>query len=148
MEKKKINVKGVINKDVDMSNIRQVSEVYKTLNLLEKEAKTEQGKLKPTLIENKVNEFFEDDQMKVQFTEGSIMTSINTSKVVEEIGTEAFLEIAKVTESDLKAYLEKFSEKEESARILAKCKDIIGTKSDSVKVANMTKKELKERGLA
>lgn len=138
-DKERTRVMNFLKKEIeiDFENIREVAEAYKHLSEIEELIKTEKRKLESTLIENEVDERF-DDGMKVQFQEGRKQTSIDVESVFNELGADEFLKIAKVSSTDLK--------KAPNGNILlAKYQKDLGTKTKpSIKCSKMNKEELKE----
>ena len=143
MTTEKIKVKAFHQKSMEINpaNVREVADAYRQLNHVEKSAKDEQGKLKGILLESKVNEFFLEDKEKVQFQEGAINSELSTEILFKELSVEDFLSVATISETALKK-LE--LPKEQIEVLIAKAKKITGKKSDSVKVASISAKELKE----
>lgn len=125
---------------VDITNVRDVAELYKELHELGKLVEEKMNKLQPILVDNKVHEVFTEEEKKVQWQQGSEITKLNNKIVFENMDVDSFLEVCSVSESALKKSLNINGE-----ALIAKAKIKTGKfKSDSIRVTKMTKKELEE----
>ena len=126
--------------EVDATNIREVADHYRQLNEVSKLAEKEMASLKKILLEAEVSEYFVENEEKVYFQEGSEMSALDTETVYESVPQDVFLKVATVSEKALKSNLDEA----EAVAVIAKAKKVTGKKSPSVRVAKMTKNELKE----
>ena len=122
---------------VDVANIREVASIYKDLKEVADLVKAKMTKLEGLLRENHVNEYFIDDSMKVVEQAGSELSTLDNSIILSELNTDEIIALASFSATSLKE-----AGKEDLA---VRAKKMTGTfKKSSIKVAKMTKVELKE----
>lgn len=125
--------------DVNTKDVHAVSEAYKNLYEVQKQAKAELDKLKSILIEDNLQtEFFPEDQVKVCFQKGSKITELNSHKLASIIPFEEFVSLAKITESAIK----KMYDENQACTLIGSTRETTGQRSDTVAVRKMTKAEL------
>jgi hypothetical protein len=127
-------------KEVDLSNIHEVADNYRHLHEIQDLIKKEMGKLKNVLVENKAEEYFPEEEMKVLFQEGKPRYELDNGVVVEELGVDGFTKVASVSETSIK----KLYDEQIANKVIGLAKRNIGKTSDTISVRKMTKQELKE----
>lgn len=133
--------------DIDMGNLREVADNYRKLNEVVKLAEKEMDVLKSVLVNNKVEEYFLEEEEKVVYQEGRNKTFLNTEEVYKALGLESFIKVASVSEKAIRD-IEDLTHGEKET-VIGQSKVILEEKTrPSIKVGKITKKELKEmRGL-
>jgi len=130
-------------KEIDLDNIREVADHYRILDEISKLVKKQMDSLKKTLIENEVEEFFPEEEMKVVYSEGNKKTFLSTVTLYNKLRLEDFIRAATVTEKAIRDLPEASDSYKES--VIAEAKMTLDEKTaPSIKVAKMTKKELQE----
>lgn len=133
-------IKKIVGSDTSIlpKNVRELASMYKDLYTLKKNVETAMEKIKPELIEKKVNEYFVDEQMKVVLTAPTDITYLDNKKIIDQIGTDVFIELASISEKSIR---DKYG-KETGNKIIGNAKFITEEKgSYSVKVGKMTKED-------
>ena len=130
-------IKDIIKNLKINGNVRKNAEAYKNLYVLAKEIETKMSSIKPKLIESKVFEIFEDDDLKVIFEDGKVKSYLDTKRVYKEVkNLDSFLEVATVSEKSLK---DNFQDADE---IIAKSKIILEEKTNpAISVRKLTKED-------
>ena len=118
-------------------SIREIAESYKELSLLKDFIETKMALLKPTLVEAQVKEFFDEEEMKVQYQEGRDKSFLDSNVVCKMLTLDEIIQTATFTQTSL----EKIGKSEVISRAIV----IEGKTAPSIKVVKMTKTELKER---
>lgn len=129
---------------VKMKSINKKAYYYAELKLIKDTIELEMEKIKPELVETKVEEYYLGSgisEIKVIYQEGSKITEIDTSSLYyymkSEKREEELVSILKITETDLKTI------KDGEALIARYKKDTGKTKAPSIKVAALSKEDRK-----
>jgi hypothetical protein len=141
----KINkdTKKDILKSLDLTglSIGDIAHLYAEHKEILEVIESKMNQLKKLLIENKVNEYFPEEDLKVVYQEGSQKSYLDAKKVCGVIGINKFLEIAKVSETDVKTL-------EDSHRIIGESKVVTEERtSPSVRVAKLSKEDKERLGV-
>jgi DNA-binding TFAR19-related protein (PDSD5 family) len=127
------------------TDVRETARRYKEITEQIDTLKAEQERLGRVLVEEQVNEWFEDGT-KVVYQQGRTKSKIDDHKIIAELSYDELLKVVKIQEKDLKA-LARPGDTNFGKRVLEEHKQEIGRGDPSVRVARMTKQELKEHGL-
>jgi len=120
--------------------VREKAKRLMEITLQMKTLDLEQKQLKKELLDDGVNEYFPEEQMKVFVKPGSKKSVIDPEIVFKQLGKKTFLEVCSVTEKALKS----IPDETKGLKVLAEAKKPAGVGNPTVGVSAMTKKELEE----
>lgn len=127
------------------TGVRKAAEVYKIIQDSISFLKIEAELVASVLIDAQAQEYF-DDGTKVVYQEGKAKNELDERSIAAELTYDELLKVAKIQEKELKN-LSRPDDERFGERLLANNKKTVDKGASSVKLAKMTKRELKEAGI-
>jgi hypothetical protein len=138
---KSMRVVDFLDKEADLENVRSVAERFKELVEVQKAIEAQLETLTPILIDQKVLEYFPEDNKKVVMTEGREMSEIDTTGLFDQLFKAGrmwdFVKVASVSQTSLG----KLSDGEVLA---VKFKKVKGNAAPSVSLKDLSKADRKK----